>query len=195
MRIRPLTALPAALLLAVLSVSPAAAQDGYPDTDTSAGTGTVSDTTVAAGEAVSFGGSGFASAATIDLAVNGASAGSVTASASGAFNADVEVTDCGVNTLSATGEGAAGERRVVTSSVTVACEDDGSGGTGGDTDTDDGAGSGGDGDSDGGSATGTGGGSLPFTGSAAVLTSLVAGLVLLAVGALLVAGGRRRRLS
>lgn len=194
MRVRPLAALLGALLLAVLAfVSPASAQDGYPDTDTSAGTGTVSDTAVAVGEAVSFGGSGFAAAATLDLAVNGVSAGTVTATASGAFNAELEVTDCGVNTLSATGEGASGERRVVSSSVTVACDeggdtDDGSG-NGGGSDTDDGS------DTAGGSTGSTGGGSLPFTGSTAVMTSLVAGLVLLAVGALLVAGGRRRRLS
>ncbi len=177
MRVRNLMALLGVLLLTVLSFAgPASA---YPAPDETTAVGTVSDTAVAPGEDVAFSGGGFAAGSTVDLAINGSSAGAATVSGSGEFAATLDVSDCGTNTLSATGEGADGERRVVTATVTVSCTDDSDEGT----DTDDGAAGGSD----------SGDGVLPFTGSSAVMTSLIAGLVLVALGALFLVGGRRGR--
>lgn len=163
MRVRSLAALLGALLLAFLSFT-ATASAQYPDEGTSAAAGSVDDSSVRPGESVTFSGGGFEPAVVLNVALNGAAAGTTTTNNAGNFSTSVRPTACGQNVLSASGEGANGGNRVVTARVNVTCT----------------------------AAAGASTGSLPRTGSDVSTTALVAGLTLVTVGALFVYGARSR---
>jgi LPXTG-motif cell wall-anchored protein len=165
MRARNVVALFGALVLAFVAFAgPAAAQQSYPTQGSSGGEGSVSPRTVEPGGTVTFTGGGFDGGAVLSLAINGRSAGTTTADSSGNFSARLQLTDCGVNTLTATGRGAGGENRVVTARANVRCA----------------------------AAAATSRGALPRTGSDVTTTALVAGLALVMVGGTLVLGARTR---
>lgn len=207
MRAKTLVALFGALLLALVTTAgTASAQTTYPTPPASSEEGFLSDSSIAQGEAVVFGGDGFEPGTDVDVAVDGEVLGSVEADENGEFAVELEFEDCGEFTLTGSGTGSEGEARTVTASVEVVCaedeDEDDNGGDGGNTGntggTTGGTGSGG-GATMGNGSTGNGstgtvstGSQLPRTGSDVTTTALVSGLVLITVGALFVFGARTR---
>jgi hypothetical protein len=107
-----------ALIVAVLTglLSSAALADDDPWV----GTGQVSVGVVAVGEAVTFGGSGFAPHSSVRITSEGVTTGSVSADAAGSFRARVPgVFRPGFRALAGTGRDRAGRGRIVTVTVRV----------------------------------------------------------------------------
>lgn len=112
-----------------LSASTAHASGNY---EVSTGAGTVSTTTVSAGEKVTFSGSGFAAGSEIVIAVNGDRVTTVRADSTGRFTVSLAVGSySGSVVLSATGVTPDGAPRVVTATITVVGADQASAAGGG----------------------------------------------------------------
>jgi LPXTG-motif cell wall-anchored protein len=188
MHFRRLLALVSVGLIGLLGVaSPAAAQEyGEQQNFLSA-----SSNTVCVGETVSFAAGYFESGANVEIDVDGNNVGSATANSEGVATFPLTFNSAGTYQVSATGPGEDGTVRVSTRVTARDCDD-------GDAGAGDGARPGQDGvtfgapDSRGTDAAATRGG-LPRTGTDIVSIGLVAGGVLVLVGAVLVGTMARRR--
>ena len=171
--------------------------------------GSVSDSTLAPGQAETFCGGGFAPNAIVKISVDAHVVGSATADSSGSFCTTLRITSPGSHVIRAKGTGNdPGETQIDSASVVVSRAfgpgggtGNGNGGTGNGNGTGTGA-NGGDGangttganGSTGGTGTGTGPGGLPFTG-AEVGAMLGGAVLLLGAGAGIRLVARRRRSS